>query len=320
MLKKIIQAAIGGLIRFSGLYRLLSLLIWRRQTTILVYHDPRPEVFGRHIKFLSKYHTFISLSRLVEAIYKNDKSEIPVAPLVVTLDDGHKGNVKLFGTFKEFNLRPTIYLCSHIVNTHRHFWWKSGYPDPQALKNLPNSQALALLQLKANFYPEKEYADRQALNKNEMMELLLDVEFGSHTKFHPILTNCEAEECEEEIRESKAWLEEMLNRRVDHFCYPNGKYDEREIDLLKRHHYRSARTLEWGRNRVDADPFRLNVVEVLDDSSTNLLCAQLCGFWGWFRNMRAKFRRTPAKQSAITPDAGPRFLEKTITEAPVSIQ
>jgi len=320
MFRRILQATIGFFIRFSGLYRLLSLLVWRRRTTILVYHDPDSKVFARHIKFLSKYHTFISLSRLVEAIYKKDKSGMPIAPLVVTIDDGHKGNIHLLPTIKAYNLRPMIYLCSHIVNTRRHFWWKSGHPDPYALKSLPNSQALALLQREANFYPEKTYPDRQALSESEMMELQPYVEFGSHTKFHPILTNCGPQECEDEIRDSKACLEELLDRRVDHFCFPNGNYGEREINLLKKHHYRSARTLEWGRNRVHTDPFKLEAVEILDDSSINLLCAQLCGFWGWFRKMRVKFQKPLAGPSVRTAVAESVVSEKAIEEAPVPVQ
>ncbi|HEX9654698.1 MAG TPA: polysaccharide deacetylase family protein [bacterium] len=317
MIKKNIQAAAGAFIRFSGLYRLLSSFAWRARTTILVYHDPQPEVFGQHIKFLSKYHTFISLQRLVDAIYQKDRSEIPSAAVVVTIDDGHKGNVGLLPILEAFNLRPTIYLCSHIVNTHRHFWWQSGYPDPYALKGLPSPQLRTLLKNAVGFDPEREYSERQALNETEIMELLTWVEFGSHTRFHPILTNCDADECENEIRESRTCLEEFLNRPVDHFCFPNGNYGEREINLLKKHDYRSARTLEWGRNSVDADPFRLKVVEILDDSSVNLLCAQLCGFFGWFRKLLRRTRQAPA---AAPPGEALATLEDEIAEASVSGQ
>jgi peptidoglycan/xylan/chitin deacetylase (PgdA/CDA1 family) len=290
-IKKGIQNAAGFVSRILGIYRLLQKVVWREQVAILVYHDPEPEVFREHILFLSKYHQFISLSRFVTAMYRNDKTAIPPNSLIVTLDDGHQGNYRLLETIKAFQLRPTIYLCSHIVNTHRHFWWKSGYSTPQQLKKLPHHQALTLLYDEVNFTPTKEYPDRQTLSASELFDMFPYVEFGSHTKFHPILPNCSAEESEEEIRESKAYLEKLLNQPIDQFCFPNGDYGARELYYLKKHGYRSARTLVWGRNNLRSDPFQLKVVEVLDNSSINMLCAQLCGFFGAFRKARSGFRR-----------------------------
>lgn len=291
MLRRRVQGLIGFSIRFLGIYSRLLNFVWRNKTTIIVYHDPAPEVFGKHIAFLSKYHQFISLSALIEAIYKKNESRLPANPLVITIDDGHKGNYRLLETIKAFEVHPTIYLCSHIVNTNRHFWWKSGYPDFYQLKKFPIQQTLDILRREIDFELEKEYPDRQALNHSEMMDMLPHVEFGSHTKFHPILTNCTAENCEEEIADSKVHLENLLGAAVEHFCFPNGDYGERELNIVKKNGYKSARTLFWGRNDLNADPYGLRVVEVLDHSSVNLLCAQLCGFWGAFRRLRFALRR-----------------------------
>lgn len=288
--KQGIQNLIGFCIKATGGYRLLLKFAWRKKVAILLYHDPKPEVFRKHIHFLSKYHHFISLTKFVEAMYRKDGAGIPANSLIVTLDDGQKGNYRLLEVIKEFHVQPTIYLCSHIVNTHRHFWWKSGYPDHYQLKKFTHQRVLSLLQEEIDFTPVKEYPDRQTLNKPELLDMLPYVEFGSHTKFHPILTRCTDEESQEEIRDSKIFLEDFFNRPIDHFCYPNGDYGAREIDYLKKFGYKSARTLAWGRNDVHSDPFQLKVVEVLDHSSVNMLCAQLCGFFGGFRKIRSYAR------------------------------
>jgi peptidoglycan/xylan/chitin deacetylase (PgdA/CDA1 family) len=288
MLKRSIQSAMGWLIRHSGAYALLLKTVWRGKTTILVYHDPEPQGFKRQIAFLARHHQFVTLSVFVETIRSRDGSRLPPNAMIVTIDDGHKGNYRLLETITAFQLHPTIYLCSHIVNTNRHYWWKSGYADPNSLKQLPSRRALEVLKKEVDFEPEKEYPDRQALNQEETMDMLPHVEFGSHTKLHPILTKCMVEECEDEIRESKSCLESLIGRAVDHFCFPNGDYGSRELQAVKKSGYKSARTLRWGRNDAHADPFQLKVVEVMDHSSINRLCAQLCGFWGAFRTLKAK--------------------------------
>jgi peptidoglycan/xylan/chitin deacetylase (PgdA/CDA1 family) len=46
---------------------------------------------------------------------------------------------------------------------------------------------------------------------------------GSHTASHAHLIDCSAEEVAQEMRRSKAVIEERLARHCDHFCCPNGQ-------------------------------------------------------------------------------------------------
>ena len=68
---------------------------------------------------------------------------------------------------------------------------------------------------------------------------------GSHTLSHPILTTLSADEIESEILESRRWLEQRLQRKIDFFCYPNGAYDKRAYQLVQKT-YRAAVTTESG--------------------------------------------------------------------------
>ncbi len=143
----------------------------------------------------------------------------------------------------------------------------------------------------AKFEPEREYDNRQALNKSELLEMQPLVDYGSHTKFHPILPNCPAEVSRNEIAASKTHLEDMLGQPIEHFCYPNGDYGTREMDYLKDCGYKSARTLAWGWNDKHSDPFQLKVIEFLDDSSINMLCAHFTGVFVLFRTLRVAVKR-----------------------------
>lgn len=142
------------------------------------------------------------------------------------------------------------------------------------------------LRKEVDYEPENEYSERHALNRSEIMEMLPYVSFGSHTKFHPILTNCDEEKCLDEIANSKKYLEKLLNKEVEHFAYPNGDYGEREVGYNRKSCYKSARSSDIGWNDVNSDPYRLKVMPIQDNASINVLCAQLSGVIGYLRYVR----------------------------------
>jgi peptidoglycan/xylan/chitin deacetylase (PgdA/CDA1 family) len=88
------------------------------------------------------------------------------------------------------------------------------------------------------------------------------VEFGAHTKTHPILSALtDPGELREEIAGSKMRIESELDRPVLHFCYPNGKL--RDIgppaaEAVRAAGMQTAVTAEPGLNHVHQDAFLLN--------------------------------------------------------------
>jgi len=87
------------------------------------------------------------------------------------------------------------------------------------------------------------------------------VEFGAHTKSHPILSALtDAEELREEIAGSKARIEAELDRPVLHFCYPNGKMRDigpAALETVRAAGMRTAVTAEPGLNQAGQDLFLL---------------------------------------------------------------
>lgn len=273
--------------RFSAAAWVIRNVFCRNKVTIIVYHDPQPEIFKEHMRYLSRRYNFISLNRLLQAIENATSSGIPPKAMVVTCDDGNKTNYELLDTMKTSGVRPTLYLCSHIVGTSRHFWW-SGVASSslRSIKRLPAALAAERLEREFGYYPTKDYSERQALSIGEIIEMAPYVDFGSHTKFHSILPQCEDIGCLDEIRDSREALEKILNRPVEHFAYPNGDYGEREIELVKKCGYKSARTLDVGWNDVNSDPYRLKAIGIEDDASINILCGQLTGLFAYVKYLR----------------------------------
>jgi peptidoglycan/xylan/chitin deacetylase (PgdA/CDA1 family) len=285
-LKTRMRKILALVFRISGLPVLIREVLCRNKVTLLVYHNPDPGVFRKHMDYLSRHYHFITLERLVGAMEKKDWSAIPSKGLVIVFDDGLKDIHSMTDTFRGYKVCPTIYLCSHIVNTNRKFWFDAGYRNHHSLKKVPNEIRLNKLLEVVGYEQRKEYNSRQALNLEEIRAMTPYVDFQSHSRFHPVLTNCSDEECRDEIVESKLTLEKILNKPVEHFCYPNGDYTEREVSYVEEAGYRSARTVDAGWNKMNSDRFKLKAMYVDNDASISVLNAQVAGFFAYVRYLR----------------------------------
>jgi peptidoglycan/xylan/chitin deacetylase (PgdA/CDA1 family) len=65
---------------------------------------------------------------------------------------------------------------------------------------------------------------RRSMTAAELRKLASDdlIEIGSHTVTHPLLTELQISEQEEEIRQSKDCLEKAIGKYVSSFSYPYG--------------------------------------------------------------------------------------------------
>jgi peptidoglycan/xylan/chitin deacetylase (PgdA/CDA1 family) len=307
-----LQELVSFLVRWCGVALLVRSTIARRKVSILVYHDPTPEVLERHLRYLSKRYTFVTLDRLATALHTQDWSQIPPRAVVITLDDGRRGNARLTELFQRFLVTPTIYVCSQIAGTNRHFWFLDVHDD-EALKALSNQARISQLQ-EMGFVQTKEFPslERQALTRGELEVLAGVSEIESHGRFHPILTKCSEEEAADEIRLSKREVEALSGRLCRHFSYPNGDYGAFERQVVKEAGYASARTTVPGRNGRDADPYRLKAYVVPDDCSVNRIATSLSGVsallgkLAWWRRrslalVRADERPRPENVNLVVP-------------------
>jgi len=259
----------------------------RRRVSIVLYHDPSPEHFARHLAYYAKHFTFATLSQLSDALACGSWSCLPTKALVITFDDGHKGNYRLLPLFRQYNVRPTIFLVSRVIRTNRHFWFCHDGVDSNKIKALSNERRLAALEAQHGFTLIREYSpeDRHALSAEEIAEMAPYVDFQAHTCFHPVLPTCTDEESRREIVQCKSDLEAVLGRPCCAFSYPNGDYGEREVRYVREAGYSCARTIDVGWNGPESDPYRLKIVGVTDDASVNILAAQLSGI-----SMYVKYR------------------------------
>ena len=119
-----------------------------------------------------------------------------------------------------------------------------GYADAYAA-------ALPVLQrygFDATFYVITDFVGRPGYLTADQIRRMADsgMHFGSHSVGHLDLTGLSAEQLEYELRHSKAELERGLDRLVQDFCYPLGRFNHAVSQAVERAGYRSAVTTEFG--------------------------------------------------------------------------
>lgn len=283
----LLRDSIFILLRYSGIPFLLRELMQRRKTTILVYHAlPKARARNHFLELRARYH-IVALADYLRARAKDEMWRLPPKSLIITFDDGHRNNFELRQLLKELRVPITIFLCSGIVGTHRHYWWfhtRSGSESAEC-KNMPDAERLIFLSNRG-YQPDRDYPDRQALSRSEIDALKPWVDFQAHTITHPILPACSNEKAEREIRDCKAELEEDYGFNIQALAFPNGDYTEREINLARNAGYSCALTLDCGFNDQNTDPFRLRRVPLPDQASVSELLVKASGLWGFLQLLR----------------------------------
>lgn len=84
---------------------------------------------------------------------------------------------------------------------------------------------------------------------------------GAHTMTHPILAKLDDSGVRQEVFESKASLEALLDERVGQFAYPNGKpgvdYAANAVAAVRSAGFDAAVSTAWGAATADSDVFQL---------------------------------------------------------------
>ncbi len=113
-------------------------------------------------------------------------------------------------------------------------------------------------------------AQLQAMIKHGM-------EIGSHTIEHLDLTRLRREQIERQIFQSKEMLEVLLGRPVISFCYPEGKYNWKVLEVIKRSTYWFARSTKQGIAELNGKNYTLKTIRIHNYTTIAELSQLLAG-------------------------------------------
>lgn len=103
------------------------------------------------------------------------------------------------------------------------------------------AELLNKYQIRGTFYPSPG-SKKFSLEEHELKQLAQFHEVGAHTISHPHLTRLPSEEIAKEIKSSKEYLENLLNKEIKMFCYPYGEFNETVKNTVKEAGFSGART------------------------------------------------------------------------------
>ncbi len=274
-------------VAWSGIPSLIRRFFFKHAVTILVYHDPSIECFESHVKWLVKRYNIVSIDEVIEALGKNDIMLLGDYPLLITIDDGRKGNYHLLSVIKQHSIRPCCYLCSSVVGTRRQLWddfiVDHAPHELKKLKAMTESERRKYLSVHFGMKYEIEEVERSMLSIEEINKMKTHVDFASHGCFHqPFSALTEKEMCHEAVV-SKQEIERLTGEPCGHFSFPSGMYDDRCDRVLKDAGYISVRTIDYGGNSHNNDIFSLRVCGVSDDADLSKLNVQSSGVFGFLR-------------------------------------
>jgi peptidoglycan-N-acetylglucosamine deacetylase len=113
--------------------------------------------------------------------------------------------------------------------------------------------------VQGTFYvPTFNREGRPVMSGAELRSLASGFEIGGHTRDHVPLTTCARDVAEQQVRDNRDFLADLLGREIPGFAYVRGKYDDATRDIVRRLGFRYARTTVNFECKPCSDPFRLS--------------------------------------------------------------
>ena len=231
---------------------------------------------------------------LVEAIDRLHTGTLPNRAICVTFDDGYADN-ELYALLilKKYAIPATVFVSTGFLNGGR-MWNDSvievfrnfdgdeldlGELDLGCYSLQSNPQRLAAIDSVIQRIRHLEPLTRAALvheiekrvtalpgdlmlTDAQIQSLARNgVSIGAHTVNHPILCSVSSAIAHREIQDSKSYLEELLQEKIEVFAYPNGRpvldYNEVHRDMVEALGFKAAVSTHWGVSTSQSDRFQL---------------------------------------------------------------
>jgi peptidoglycan/xylan/chitin deacetylase (PgdA/CDA1 family) len=284
-----VKSAARNLLHASGITA--GVRFWyRKGVRILMYHRfPAQSELDAQCKHLSTYYRPVSLSTALR--------ERPANAVVVTIDDGYRDFLtNAWPIFKAHSIPALVYVATDLPD-HNSWLWTDQLTQflreqgdlgaaetiKTRLKKIPDDKRRAYL----NTLPNLRVSPPPAFAPMSWEEIRMlakeGVEFGAHTRSHPILSRLPDQDAmRAEIGGSKERLEQELGMRIAHFCYPNGMpadYNDDVLAVVRECGFETAVTGVKGINSADSNPYLLRRLHQEPEHPVESFAHQVAGLY-----------------------------------------
>ncbi len=164
---------------------------------------------------------------------------------VITFDDGYADNLAACAELQKRGMRASWFVVTGAIGREP-TWPADGRPAGRLL------------------------------NAAELREMeAAGMEIGSHTVSHVRLTEVDDARLHQELRDSRATLEDLLGHAVGSFAYPFGAWDARCAVAVRQAGYTAACTTRTGWALRDGDPYLLRRLTVFNSDTASSLARKL---------------------------------------------
>ena len=125
--------------------------------------------------------------------------------------------------------------------------------------------------------------DSNYLSQSQLIELssIPGVTIGGHGHSHAHLAELSSLEVHNELRQSKEWLEQTIQKPVTTLSYPHGSFNAEVVRLAADTGYKFAATSKWGVYQVGTGLLEIPRIDVWGPDTKRTLQQKLCGKWNW---------------------------------------
>jgi len=132
------------------------------------------------------------------------------------------------------------------------FSWDDGSIYDLKLAELMNKYAV-----KATFFIPAKNLEQPYISKHDILELSNSMDIGGHTYNHVYLTQIPFNQVENEIKNGKNYIEDIIQKEMDFFCYPGGFYNN-EISAITQKYFKKSRTADTMRFTPQLNQFNVD--------------------------------------------------------------
>ena len=225
-------------------------VIKKNGSRVLMYHSIGTKVDGdKHGIYNITKHQFSSqIKALVEmddinVVSINDLLKKP-NNIVITFDDGFSDTYEVAAPIlEEAGLSFTVFISPGLIKSN-----------------------------------SKQYLDEQSLLK---LSNINSCNIGAHGYSHQPLTECNNKQLQNELEDSKKWLEDLLSTAVNTMSYPHGAVDQRVRNAAHDAGYLLAASSKSGANTAKSDLLQLHRTDIWSIDNKKIFRQKIAGNWDW---------------------------------------